>query len=115
MPSKKTSAPQTTDNSPPTVSATATPTVVGKIRSITSQIAEVQIESETMPEIFEILTCPEDPDIRLEVFFQSEDISACLILSSHTKLYRGMLLVGTGSELKIPMSPEILGKVINLF
>lgn len=93
----------------------ASPPVVGKIKSVKGQIAEVQIESAELPTMLEILTCPEDEEVRLEVFYQSEDISSCLILSSHSKLYRGMLLIGTGSELRIPASDALLGKVINLF
>lgn len=89
------------------------PSVVGRVKSIKGQIAEVQIESKSLPSLFEILTCPEESTTRLEVFFQSEDISSCLILSDPSKLYRGMFLIGTGSELKIPVSPNILGRVIN--
>ena len=87
--------------------------VVSRVNSVKGQIAEVQIESDTLPMLFEILTCPEDPEIRLEVFFQSEEISSCLILSNPNKLYRGMLLSGTGSGLRIPASKNILGRVVN--
>lgn len=91
------------------------PSVVGKIRSVSGQIAQIQIDSEKLPALFEILTCPENPEVKLEVFFQSEDISSCLILSSPNKLYRGMLVIGTQTGLKIPTDPKILGRVINLF
>ncbi|MDO8498302.1 MAG: F0F1 ATP synthase subunit beta [bacterium] len=89
--------------------------VQGKIHSARGQIVEVNIESETFPTLFEILTCPEDPSVRLEVFFQSEDVASCLTLSKSNKLHRGMKVMGTGSELKLPVGSSILGRVINLF
>jgi F-type H+/Na+-transporting ATPase subunit beta len=97
------------------VSTNTIPTVTGQIRSIRGQIAEVQIESEQLPALFEILTSAENPDVRLEVFYQSEEIAACLILTRAVGLYRGMKVYGTGSELKIPVGENILGRVINLF
>lgn len=98
---------QTTFNTPPSV--------IGRVKSVKGQIAQVQIESKNLPFLFEVLTCPEDPTVKLEVFFQSEDISACLILSDYSKLYRGMFMVGTSSELKVPVSQNILGRVVNLY
>lgn len=89
--------------------------VVGKVKSVNGQIAQIQIDSENLPTLFEILSCPEDTEVKLEVFFQSEDISSCLILSNPNKLYRGMLLIGTKAGLTIPVDPSILGRVVNLF
>src|SRR3990167_3048879 len=91
------------------------PKVVGSVKSVKGQIAEVQIESKGLPSLLEVLTCPKDPDVKLEVFYQSEDIASCLILSNPNNLYRGMLLAGSGSQFNILISPSILGRVINLF
>lgn len=91
------------------------PNVSGKIRSIRGQIAQVQIESSKLPYLSEILASPDDPKVRLEVYYQAKDISYCLILSNPSKLCRGQVIVGTGSELKIPASQEVLGRIINLF
>lgn len=91
------------------------PKVVGKIKSVKGQIAEVQIDSPDLPALSEIMTCPENPSVRVEVFFQSEDISSCLVLSDPSMLYRGLLLIGTGSELKVPADKTILGRVVNVF
>lgn len=137
MPAKKNSIRQSADKSeklqvadkkalmtspnPPNPSAPASkavisqPKVIGKVKSVKGQIAEVQIESEDLPALFEILTSPENPSVRLEVFFQSEDISSCLVLSNPEDLYRSMLLIGTGSGLRIPIDKNIAGRVINLF
>ncbi len=89
--------------------------VFGKIRSIKGQLAEVQIESRELPFLSEILNSPEDPDLKLEVFYQEEDIAHTLILSQTILMHRGMEVFGTGSELRIVVGDEILGRVINLF
>lgn len=91
------------------------PAVMGRVKSVKGQIAEIQIESKQLPMLLEVLISPENPSIRLEVFYQSEDISACLILSEPSELYRGMMVVGSGSGLQIPVSSQILGRVVNLF
>lgn len=91
------------------------PTIRGKIRSIKGQIVQVSVESETFPGLFEILTCPKDPQVRLEVFHQSEDVTSCLILSKSNTIHRGMDVTGTGSNLRFPVGNEILGRVLNLF
>ncbi len=88
---------------------------VGKVISLKESIAQVQIDSDKTPSLFEILTSPEDPEIRLEVFYQAEDILSCLILSKSTNIYRGMKILGTGTSLTIPVNDKILGRVVNLF
>lgn len=105
MPAKKTQA----------VKKTTTPQVLGKIVSVKGQIVEVQIISPIYPGLFEVLTCETDPDVRLEVFHQAEDISFCLSLSRPFHMYRGMTVVGTGSELTVPNGEAVLGRIINLF
>ncbi|MFH0936711.1 MAG: F0F1 ATP synthase subunit beta [Candidatus Daviesbacteria bacterium] len=89
--------------------------VQGKIKSVRSQIAEVQILSKNHPILSELLLSKEDPDVRLEVFYQSDESALCLILSQGANLYRGMAIEGTGQALAIPTGDQILGRVINLF
>ncbi|MCL4367555.1 F0F1 ATP synthase subunit beta [Patescibacteria group bacterium] len=89
--------------------------VNGRIISVNGQIAEVEIESDSYPQLLEILVSPENDQIRLEVYYQSEKVVSCLILYGRSLLYRGMKITGTGSELKTPLSKDILGRVINLF
>lgn len=98
-----------------TPAVTAASRVKGVIKSVKGQIAEIQIESEELPTLFEILVSPEDPEIRLEVYYQSKESSLCLILSNRVKIYRGMPVTGTGSGLKIPADKNVLGRVFNLF
>lgn len=89
--------------------------VKGVIRSVTGQIAEVEIETDDFPELNEILTSPKDPTMIMEVFRESKDSIHCLILSNPENIYRGMEIVGTGSDLKIPIGKGVMGRVIDLF
>lgn len=94
---------------------TQTSDINGVIRGIKGQIAQIEITSSSYPNLLEILTSPEDPTVKLEVLNQVNDILSCLILSNPVKLYRNMPIVSTGSELRIPVGQEVLGRVINLF
>ncbi len=87
----------------------------GIIKSVKGQIATIGIESDNFPSHLEILTSPQDPSVILEVFSESKSEIFCLILSSPDRLYRGMKVTGTGTDLKIPVGPAILGRVIDLF
>lgn len=89
------------------------PGVVARVASVEGQIAQVQIESNQLPIPFEILSSTEDPEVRLEVFFQSDDLASCLILSDANKLYRSMMLCGTDKGLEVPTGSAVLGRVIN--
>lgn len=87
----------------------------GIITGITGQIARVEIIGETPPLPLEILHDPKNPDVKLEVCFQNKSIVSCLILSDPTQLYRGEKVVGSGSDLKIPVSKNLLGIAVDLF
>lgn len=87
----------------------------GTVTTINNQVAKVQIETEDLPGLFEILTSPQDQNVRLEVFYQTRQEVACLILSDHKTLFRGMPVQGTGTDLKIPVGKEVLGRAMNLF
>ncbi|OGE27580.1 F0F1 ATP synthase subunit beta [Candidatus Daviesbacteria bacterium RIFCSPHIGHO2_01_FULL_40_11] len=87
----------------------------GIVTTINGQIAMVEIEGDTFPELFEILLCPNDPKVILEVFAQSRETVFAAILSSSDRLFRGMEVYGSGSELKVPVGPPVLGRVMDLF
>lgn len=89
--------------------------VKGIITSVNGQIATVEIETDEYPSLFEILTAEKDSAVVLEVFSQSKSAVFCQILSKSDKLYRGMAVYGTGSDLKVPVGREILGRVMDLF
>lgn len=85
------------------------------IITINGQLATVEVDDDLYPMISEILVCPDDPEVILEVFSQTDNKAQCQILSNPNKLYRGMKVVGTGSDLKIPVGKDILGRIIDLF
>ncbi len=87
----------------------------GIITSVNGQIATMEIEGETFPELFEILTSPGNPKVILEVFSQSRTAVFAAILSNPDQLFRGMEVVGTGSDLKVPVGQVVLGRVLDLF
>jgi len=89
--------------------------VRGYVRSVNGQIAAIEIEGDNYPQFFEILTSPQDPQVILEVFLQSETAVYAQILSNPDKLFRGMQITGTGFDLKVPVGPKVLGRVIDLF
>lgn len=88
---------------------------IGFIKSIVGDVAEVEFfTGEVFPG--EILILKKDPKIKLEV--QSalgEKSFLCLIFGKSEKLYRGAEVERTREPLKVPVSREILGRVINLF
>lgn len=87
----------------------------GTVKSINGQTAEVEIESTQYPSTNEVMVSPQDPQVKLEVYLQSEKSVFCLVLSNPNKLYRGMPVIGTRSPLKVPVGRAVLGRVINLF
>lgn len=88
---------------------------VGRVNTVHGQVAEVIMEGDNIPLIYEVLINEEDPKIRLEVYYQSKELSYCLILSESSRLYRGMKMYRTGARLELPVGEKLLGRVINLF
>lgn len=89
--------------------------IQGIIRAVNGQIARVEIEGANFPSLFEILICPDNPDVILEVYYKSSEYVSCLILSSADQLFRGMRVLGSGSDLKIPVGKNLMGRVVDLF
>lgn len=89
--------------------------IKGIVTSIHSQIVTVQIESQELPSLNEILSSPGESDVRLEVHSQSQNQVSCLILSNPNILYRGMPVQSIRTDLKIPVGSATLGRAINLF
>lgn len=92
-----------------------TASVKGSIVSVIGQVAQIEIQSEKLPFINEILKSNDDPKVALEVYSEERNLASCLILSEPGDLYRGMELYGTGSDLKIVVGQEVLGRAMNMF
>lgn len=87
----------------------------GVIISVNMAIAEVELNSDVAPSIYEILSCPDDRSVVLEVYSQTKGKVSCSILSDPKKLFRGMRIVGTGRPLSIPIGNSVLSRAIDLF
>ena len=89
----------------------------GRIIGVWGQIVEVEYdETNHLPNYYEILTSPENADVKLEVYsFTDHHSLFCLSLSKKRYLYRGMPISTTGSPLTVPAGENILGRVINIF
>lgn len=91
------------------------PKVYGVVKAVHGQTVEVEIQSQEQPKNLELLTSPDDPQLRLEVYVQSKGIATCLIISQDITLYRGLPVYGTETGLEISVGKGLLGRVVNLF
>jgi len=88
---------------------------IGKVIGIRGQIAQIEFQNDK-PGVKDLLTLVEDSDAKMEVYSSAGPTSFyCLILKMSPKLYRGAEVVSTGSSLEIPVGPELLGRLIDLF
>ncbi|MEK7550896.1 MAG: F0F1 ATP synthase subunit beta [Patescibacteria group bacterium] len=88
---------------------------IGKIISVTGQVAEVEFEGE-LPEINEKLILKGDPQVSLYAFQSvGKNIFYCTILIGRRKLKQGSVVLGTGERLSIPVGNKFLGRVIDAF
>lgn len=87
----------------------------GKIKTIKGNIVEVEFTDEK-PQIYDILVLEEDPSIILEVYTSASQTSFyCFVLTKPEKISRGAIVVNTHKSIEIPVGPEVLGRVMNLF
>jgi F-type H+-transporting ATPase subunit beta len=89
----------------------------GRVRAVRGQIVEVGYDdNESLPKFFEILTSPDNPKVRLEVYAYGEDNTLfCLSLTKRRYMFRNMPIISTGAPLQVPVGKGILGRVFNLF
>jgi len=89
---------------------------VGRIQSIKGQIVSVSCENTYRPGLRELLTSPEDEQVRLETYeYTDSSTLLCLLLSSSKTIKRNMEVFGLGKQITIPVGHQVLGRVINLF
>ncbi len=88
---------------------------VGKIKKVKGQVAEVEFLTDK-PELHDLLVLESNPETMLEVYHSASPTSFfCLILSNANRLHRGARILNTHRTLEIPVGPEILGRVMDLF
>jgi len=89
---------------------------VGKIVSVRGQVVLVNCETEYRPKPRELLVTDDESRSQLEVYsYKSAHEVYCLLLSSRSNVCRNLSVISTGTELTIPVSNAVLGRVINLF
>ena len=89
----------------------------GKILKVEGNVAEVRFFNR-MPRLHDIAILEENPAIKMEVFSSSGRVNSffCFILVhsvSFTAVGRGAHVINTGEPFRIPISAEILGRVID--
>lgn len=89
----------------------------GRVRGVRGQIVEVEYdEAKSLPQFYEILTSPENPKVRLEVYaYTGNNTLFCLSLTKRKLLRRDMPITTTGGPIKVPTGDDVLGRVFNLF
>ena len=89
---------------------------VGRVIGIQGHVIEVRFDEHNLPAIRNILFLEEDPGVRMEVIKSSGTNSFfCFLFSATNKLRRGVNVINTGEEIKIPVGEEVLGRVVNIF
>jgi F-type H+-transporting ATPase subunit beta len=87
----------------------------GKIIGIQGQIVEVEFKTNP-PNLHDIIVLENDPATKMEVFSSKEnDRFYCLSASSTHKMSRGLKVTNTKKPLTIPVSIDLLGRVIDIF
>ncbi len=89
----------------------------GWVRAVYGQIVEVEYDNVAdLPKFFDILTSPENPKIKLELYaYGRSNQLFCLSLSKRIYLRRGLVITSTGGPLTVPVGTDMMGRVINLF
>lgn len=89
----------------------------GYVRGVHGQIVEVAYENrDNLPKFYEILTSPDNSQVCLEVYaYSDKDSLYCLSISHKDILHRDMKIHSTGKSLTIPVSENILGRLINIY
>ncbi|MDP2671058.1 MAG: F0F1 ATP synthase subunit beta [bacterium] len=87
----------------------------GHILSVRGNVVEVEYKKD-QPERHELLSLEDNQEIALEVYSSlPSDIFVCISLTDPNKLSRGSKVVRTGASLKVPVGPQLLGRLVNLF
>lgn len=87
----------------------------GRIVAVKGAVVDVQFPRE-LPEIYNALYVEIEGDLLLEVFEHLPGSTVrCLAMGPTVGLRLGLLVKNSGSGLQIPVGPELLGRVVNVF
>ena len=85
----------------------------GKITSIRGQIIEAEFLDDK-PHIHDVIVAKDDPNIKMEVYTSASPTSFyCLALTEIANLHHGSIVLSTGQPIRIPVGPEMLGRVVD--
>ncbi|HVA96349.1 MAG TPA: hypothetical protein VND99_01720 [Candidatus Acidoferrales bacterium] len=89
--------------------------VTGKIVAVRGQVVEVSFTGEK-PTVHDVLILENNPLVKMEVYTSSgPDSYYCLLLTEGSTIARGNGVINTLKPVTIPVGPEVLGRVIDLF
>ena len=89
---------------------------IGKIHQIIGPVIDIKYHPEEMPQLLNAIEIPMgDARIVAEVHQHiGDDEVRCVALSSTDGLSRGMDAYDTGEPIKVPVGPEVLGRLFNV-
>lgn len=89
--------------------------VSGKVVAVKGQVIEVTFTGE-MPTVHDVLVLENNPLVKMEVYTSSGPASYfCLLLTEGSTIARGNGVINTLKPVTIPVGPEMLGRVVDLF
>lgn len=87
----------------------------GTIKAIKGNIIEIEFLDDK-PQIHDLLVLKEDHSVILEVYTSATQQSFyCFLLTEAHKIYRGAQVINTHKSIQVPVGPEVLSRVMNLF
>ena len=89
---------------------------IAKVTGVRGQVVVVSCISDYRPALRELLTSPEDLELRLEVHsYKSDHEMYCLLLSPRDRVYRNLDISTTGEQITIPVGKSVMGRIIDLY
>ena len=87
----------------------------GAIISVKEQVVEIEF-NDVQPSIHDLIYLKDNPATRLEIYSSSSsDRFYALSLTNTNSLYRGAVVVNTGSPISFPVGKNLFGRVVDIF
>jgi len=91
------------------------PAAAGTVTAVRGSVVDVRFEG-SAPPLHQMITAGDAQQVRLEVVEQRDEHTVrCLAFTSTSGLARGDQATASGSELLIPVGPELRGRVFDIF
>jgi len=87
---------------------------LGKVMAIHGLIAEVRLVGTELPKVHEVLTLETDHTVWLEVaYYKDARTVVCLNLLAHPSCRKGQTVIGSGTEISIPVGKAATGRMLS--